>query len=409
MLSYFLFIAVNLLAIFILFRNSEDRKLVFALWLVKLSAAVLFYWIYTSFYSMGDLRFYENILHEVYTVFQKQGTEAYLKYLFLSEWPIDPEPSWFSRARIPVFIKLVSVPHFLALGNTAVTSFYLSSISLFVFYGIALKMQLKRMLFPVIMTFFFVASFLLFTSGINKESVVIPILFTCFCLQYKLRKFSFNWFLFPLLVALLFGIRPFLGAVFLMQFIVFVLYLNRFNLKSAWQKYKAITIISLIAVFGCVVFFLSLKNIPSVLIHQYEKYYRISSGTHMMALSFNGYSWWQLIKNIPYAFYQSWIGPQWQDLNFMVMTSKIECLVLLFLFVLALFFDVFKKRFNILKRPELVFYVLFFACLLPIAAPDWGTFMRYRLMYMPLVSFYSFWVLRKVWRKWVLKKTTNVL
>lgn len=408
MLSYFLFIAVNLVLFFILFRNSVDRKLAFTLLLVKLIAAIAFYWVYGSYYTAGDLRFYEKVLHEVYVVFQEHGAQAYLKYLFLSEWPIDPEPAWFSRARIPMFIKIVSLPHFLALGNTAVTGFYLSTLSLLVFLAISLKMHLKKMLFPVIMTFFLVPSFLIFTSGINKETVVIPLLFWCFYLQYRLRKFGVNWFLLPLLVAVVWGIRPFLGAVFLLQFVVFLLHLNRIYLKKAWLNHKAYVIVGVLSVLSMVFYVLSLKKLHWLLIHQYEKYYKISSGTHMMEFDFNGYSWWDLLKNIPAAFYQSWIGPQWQDLNLMVMASKIECLILLTIFVLALFFDVVKKRFNILKRPELVFYVLFFACLLPIAAPDWGTFMRYRLMYLPLVSFYSFWVLRKVWRTWVLKKTTNV-
>lgn len=125
------------------------------------------------------------------------------------------------------FIFILSKINFF---NTNLIFNFFSSIGLVFFYYSLIKYRISEKLNTknVILLFFFLSpSFMFWTSGISKDSLIF---FFCSFMMYTLdRNGKKNYFIIILLIFFIYFIRPYIGCIFILSFIFYLIlfYLRR--------------------------------------------------------------------------------------------------------------------------------------------------------------------------------------
>lgn len=361
----------------------------------KLACGLLLGLLYFLYYQGGDTLSYH---HDATALAQLalRDFPAYLKS-WAGYYPEDISLIYATRERALLTAKIFSPFYLITANNYWLSSAYISLLSFLAVFWMAHRLASFRPHWrkAVALAFLFWPSFVFWTSGLLKESIaMLCITYSiAMVLPYLLADRKLVWvevlIALPLLI-LLFQIKYYYAGL-LIPFLACLLI-------TCWLKRT----FKLKTIYGCCIFlaFLLLggglvsqlhpnmyaHRILEVLVNNYYLFSEISEEGHFVVLEGLQANWLSILKNAPEAVFAGLFGPFYvlDFTNPMAMAAVAENLLLLVLTVLTLFSWSLKKRgrLSVLAFATLL-YILIFALVIAIAAPNYGTLLRYRISYQP--------------------------
>lgn len=381
--------------VFRLFAGSPLRWYYWPALAFKLSCGLLLGMLYFLYYEGGDTLSYH---HDARALSQLalRDFSAYLR-AWNGLYPEGISLIYADQPRALLTAKVFSPFYLLTGSNYWLSSAYISLFSFFALFWMSHRISRFRPQWKkaISLSFLLWPGFVFWTSGLLKESVaMICIAVTvAVVLPFLLADKKINWYevlaAIPLLM-LLFQIKyyyaglliPFLGCLLL------VCWLKR---HFQFSTLPACGIFILFLAFGgWLVSFLHPNmyagRFLEVLVNNYYLFTEISEEGHFVVYEGLEASWWSLMLNAPEAIFAGLFAPvivqEWN--NPLAMAAATENIILLFLTLPAMAGWMAEKRGRLsLTAFTLVLYLLAFALVMGIAAPNYGTLMRYRISYQP--------------------------
>lgn len=295
---------------------------------------------------------------------------------------------YYDQPRALLFSKIISVFYFLSGGSYWITSAYLSLINFICIHK--LVQELNRS-FPEYkrafsMSFYFLPTFVFWTSGLLKESLALgalAVLVTTiinFNRTKKYKKVS-EWLFFAGSTMILWELKYYYAAVVIPILVTLLVY---FSINK--RKYFHPAMILVIWLGGIVLisvlhYNLSLSRVMEVVYQNYQKSNTESVGIHYY--HFDG-SWYGFLINFPLALFSGLFRPMFFDVtNILGVLVSIENLAVLAIMI----FGIWKSNFKIsVKNPYILatlLYVVSLAVLLAFSSPNLGSLSRYKVGYWP--------------------------
>ncbi|WP_017733135.1 hypothetical protein [Nafulsella turpanensis] len=361
----------------------------------KLACGFLLGMLYFLYYNGGDTLSYH---HDAAALAQLalRDFPAYLK-TWGGDYPEDVSLVYAAQPRALLTAKLFSPFYVLTGSNYWLVSAYISLLSFFSVFFLAHRLVVFRPHWrkAVALAFLFWPSFVFWTSGLLKESVAMVCIAysVAVVLPYLLDNRRLVWYevlaALPLLV-LLFRIKYYYAGL-LIPFLACLLI-------ACWLKrhfklsilYASGLFVAFLLVGGWLVSQLHpnmyAHRFLEVWVNNYYLFVEISKEGSFVVFEGLQANWLSVLQNAPEAVFAGLFAPLYvQDFtNPMAMAAVAENLFLLVLAVLALFVWLLKVKGHLsLPAFATLLYILTFALLIAIAAPNYGTLLRYRISYQP--------------------------
>ena len=369
--------------------------------LFKVGAGLLLGLIYRFYYHGGDTFVYFEDA-EILANLAYQSPISYLK-----AWTGSPLAmlNYADQPRALAIVKIISIPAIITFKNYWITSIYLSLFSFFGMWKLAvfLSSVQENFKYPAVAAFLFYPSVIYWSAGVLKEPVIMGCLSICLViyLPYVLKQERLRFFQFLLSLLLMFIIwqlKFYYAAVFvpLLFAIVFNTYIKNISVRyrnSLTLQFMLTIFVPLLSYFfmSGINPMLSFENLFAEILKNHDWY--LVNG----ALPLEGHIHYSelkpdiisFIKNAPLALFSGLFRPLVFDAHNLLQTlAGMENTLLLILFAAALL-KVYK-----LKRSRHIYlflitviYVVLLATLLAIAAPNFGTLMRYKIAFLPFLVF----------------------
>ncbi len=389
-------------------RTVENTKLVFWLALAfKVIAGLFLGWIYQNFYAGGDTVAYFS-------------DAKFLVQLAKTDFPTFVNFMWSSSKELPQCVfchlelhnprallmsKLTAIVIFFSFGN-----YWLASVwfSLFSFSGLwAFSERLKKLFpdlkFAIYISLFFIPTFVFWTSGIMKESVIMA------CLSYliawildlvydlqRLRnraKMSLKillsiWFFYVIFQMKYYYLGALLPAL---AILVSGKLIDEYFAWKAWQKLLGLALVGV-----CIIFLASFVHpnlrlgiVAEIIVENNLKMVsQTTDSTNLINFQNLSAEFPSLAKNALIGFWEGLFRPYlWESGHLLKKWTAFENLILLLLCVLSIA-RITRKGMQI-RYPNLAlavgFYIILLAVLLPLSAPNLGNLMRYRVAFIPFI------------------------
>ena len=381
--------------------SSPIRIFFFPALLLKVGAGLLLGIIYKFYYHGGD----------TFVYFEDAETLANLAYqsplAYLKAWAGDTVATlnYTDQPRALVIVKIISIPAVITFKNYWVTSMYLSLFSFFGMWRLAVLLSSVQESFkyPAVVAFLFYPSVVYWSAGVLKESVIMGCLAICLViyLPYVLfgKRLRFYRVLLPLpLIFIIWQLKFYYAAVFVP--LLFAVVLNTY-IKNKSHRYRG----SLVMQVMCTILvpllsyfimsginpMLSFENLFTEVLKNHDWY--LVNG----ALPLEGYIYYtelasnmhSFIQNAPLALFSGLFRPLAFDAHNLLQTlAGVENTLLLILFLAALL-NLYRLKNS--RHIYLFFmtsiYIGTLATFLAIAAPNFGTLMRYKVAFLPFLMF----------------------
>ena len=371
-------------------RNKQDRFAITGL-LLKITAGLALGLIYKYHYQGGDTFQY---FREAETIAQylldhpAQFFYIYLKTSELSE--LANQIIFHEQARALLFAKIISFFYLFSGGNYWIVSAFLSFINFICihFFVTELNRKFDGLKKAASISFYFLPTFVFWTSGLLKESLAIGALATAVALVIKFtrtQKYAYfpYWFYLFISFALLWELKYFYAAIAIPLLIAILL----FDFIGRWKKVHPGFILLMFLVGILLVSNLHYNLGFSRVLHViYENYLLGLSSTENHAIHYYNLDGCLLgfLMNLPLALFNGLFRPTFFDvsnlLQFAVATENLMAFILL---IIAFW----KSRFRISISNSFVIatliYVISLAVFLAFATPNFGTLSRYKVGYWP--------------------------
>ncbi|WP_281613522.1 hypothetical protein [Flammeovirga sp. SubArs3] len=299
-----------------------------------------------------------------------------------------------SNASTAIFAILLSFASLLTGGNYWVTSLYLSFFSFICIwrYLYSVYQIYPKLKYSLIIPFFLLPSFSLWSSGIVKECLSMAFLFytLSICIDYLSHNTvkKRNWLLAVIFLFLLFQIKFYYGALFiaLSPMMIVFKYRHQMRLKSwKWVLLPSFLITLVILTLPFLHHHLNYHQIVHTIYLNYQKLYSASAEGHAIFLplfddSING-----LIQSLPTAIIKAFTSPKiTSESSIFYVIIKIENFLVLGCYLLSIYFllknDIIKKRLWLLWTFMYIsIIIILFVGVLAIASPNYGSLNRYKI------------------------------
>ena len=368
----------------------------------KIMAGILLGLIYLFLYNgEGDTYYFFNSSLKLNSFFYSNTVE-YFRYIFLNQPGLD---LFFNdlllKPRVLIFLKVVSIINLFTFNNYWITGMYLSFFSFLGLYHLSNTIvRVFRISFlPVLISFLFFPSVLFWSSGIIKESVLMGalgftvsffllwiyrferpngktiFLFLICILSILILKFYYFGTLVPTMISCFFAVRicrlpmlknsiwlhPFI-FVFIFAFItLFVSALHPILNPSVFMEYLLIN---------------------------YENTLSLADGRNVFYFPELNSSWLSLLSQFPKAVFIGLFRPLPGDVSSVIgYVSVFENILILLFFIITVVYLIIKKPLvsNIILLTAVCLYIIILSFLLPIASPNWGSLVRYKVGYLPFL------------------------
>jgi hypothetical protein len=362
--------------------------------IIKLLCGIAYGLLYKYYFNYGDTFSYYHQGLEI-AEFATVDFKGYLKLLFFDHVPdhiklgftldLHPRAYWFS--------KVISTVLLLTGKNYWITATYLS---LFSFIGIKsigeslLKITPKDK-WMIIISFFLFPTFVLWSSGLTKESLAIGSLFymISICLlvvnNYKIKIYQV--LLFILFFWVEYKVRFFYLAAFLLTiglFTVTSLCNKRLNLTGSQKIISALFLLTAFIIgVSQMDFTLNFSYFPEYLIHAYITDFKKNPSNAIAYLQLEP-TYQSIMINSPLALISGLFRPSFLDVRSIPMIFvAMENFIILILFIFN-----FKRIFSgpPIQKAFWV-YILILALFLAIASPNFGSLTRYKVAFLPFLLF----------------------
>jgi hypothetical protein len=371
-------------------KHLQDTRAISGLFL-KIIAGVVLGLVYKLHYQGGDTFQYfadAEVITNYLVAHPLQLFELYFNTLSIPE--VAGQIAYFDQPRALLFAKIVSFFYLFSGGSYWISGAFLSLISFITVFVLVQEIGfwypgLKR---QAAIAFYFLPSFVFWTSGLLKEGISIGALFVLIATLLKMIRIEKyadfpRWIVVLLCTLVLWQLKYFYAAVALPMLIAFFVY-SIVNQK----KWVPMYVMLLMIVVGLVVvsqlhYNLSLAHVKQVI---YQNYLigTGSSGTHAIEYFLFDGGWLGFIINLPLATVFGLFRPQlFEAANFFQVVIGFENSLVLLLLV----FGVCRYGFSVNWRdPLLLITLLYIVCLdimLAFSTPNFGTLSRYKAGYWP--------------------------
>jgi hypothetical protein len=405
-LSFLINIPILLFLTFFFARKWKDqplKKFYFPALVFKVVAGVfigvIYIWVYQEKGDTINLFNFSVLLNDLLL----NDPHTYFRYLFLSEPNLDQyfQDSISKAPRALMFIKILALINIFSLNNYWVTGMYLSLFSFLGLYFLSntIVRIFKIPLLSALISFLFFPSIVFWSAGIMKESILMGAL--GFLVSYVLSSLyehrKPDWQTGSLMLvatAAIFYIKFYyfiilIPGVISLAITLRIIRLDMFKEKHFFHPFLFLFIFGLIALSGTfLVPQLNLDAFLKVLVDNYEVTIVDSNGLNVVYFHGLTDSWFSLLSQFPKAVFAGLFRPLPGDIkSFIGYVAMMENVLVVLFFVLTVIYLISKRPVfsNQVLLTAVGIYIIIMAFILPIASPNWGGLVRYKVGYLPFL------------------------
>lgn len=357
---------------------------------VRVIAGLSFGVIYTYYIGNGDTRYFFDQANEL-NALAKQDFFKYCEYLISQQYP-----HFKSEARNGFFVKILSVFSLVSNHNYWVTTLYFSVFSYFI---VASLVKTFVSFYPsqkqyIFVSFLLIPSPIFWTAGIMKDTLVFSLLMYMAIIVLMIHhKQKIHWLHFisiSLCVFMLWKLRHFTAAIAVLALCSTLTHkiFKHYKLNPAGRSF------GWVALMMVAIFFVSLINrnlnlgyLPEAIFNNYQTLLKHSKEINQITFTALAPYWIDLVISFPKSLITGLYRPFiWEGSPFLLL-HKIENLILVMLSVWSLRkLSQSRSTKFIVLLPTAIILVL--AMLMPLAAPNFGTLVRYKAIYLPFLFYF---------------------
>ena len=376
---------------YLLLRKNKNLRYANPGLILKIVSGLCLGFIYKYHYGGGDTFQYfreaETIANYLMN-FPSQVIPIYFNTAEVSE--LFSQIIFFEQPRALLFSKIISVFYIFSGGSYWIISAFLSMISFFCIHLLVreLNKNFDGVEKVTAISFYFLPTFVFWTSGLLKESLAIGALAVAVAMVLRIKRTQkyvvlSYWIYFIVSSILLWELKYFYAAIAIPLLISLLL------ISADYEKIKFYPGI-LISVFVSGVFIasylhynLSFSRVLDVVYENYLLGIKNSESSAIHYYNFDG-SWYGFLMNSPIALFSGLFRPFiFESSNLLQFLVAIENLGVLILLIIG----TLKLRFRVLFHNPYVIaaliYIVSLAILLAYATPNFGTLSRYKAGYWP--------------------------
>jgi hypothetical protein len=374
------------------------RSYFFPALLFKLSAGIAVGLLYKYYYNQQGDTFSLFHLASYLSGLVPTQLESYLKIIFLDEYDPKSKTIFFvwNQPRAMYFVKLLSIVNIFTDSNYWLSSIYLS---LFSFYGNwKLAGYLSRTYFlPTYLTalaFLFFPSFVFWTSGVLKESIMSGIIALLIVAVLQLVRNESGRFKNLLIIAIGFYVLFYLKYYYAaMAGTVLLAFAFSYLLKVKYQLKKSLQVslffLSMILMFFGVSWLHPNMHLDYFPVALFTNYIATLNLQEVPDYLFHNYTpnWSGIFRNLSQAIYIGFFEPGiWSAKPNLQVFAALENLFLLVICTTTVLYRIYIRHFRI--SPEaiaLLTYLIISAAFMALASPNYGSLIRYKTGYLPFL------------------------
>lgn len=378
------------LCIFVIRVRHFDVTTIVAL-VLKIIAGICLGLVYKYHYGGGDTFQYYN---EAGTIagFLWENPGLFINIYFkTTEVPhLSELIVFYEQPRALLFSKIVSVFYIFSGGNYWIISTFLSFINFLGAYFLvtALNNKFQNIKIPTLISFYFLPTFVFWTSGLLKESLALSAVMIAIGIVIRFshtREFLNvkNWIILILSMLLLWELKYFYAAI-LIPLIAALLIYNFLDKYKTWRlPIMAIVFILGIYLMTNLHYNLNFSHVLNVVYENYKTGIESTPGKSIQYYQLDG-TWYGFLLNFPLALFSGLFRPMViEGGNLLQLIVAMENVIIFG----ALIFSLWKSRLRIsFKNPFIIstlIYVVSMATLLAFSTPNLGTLSRYKVGYWP--------------------------
>ncbi len=378
----------------IISRFRFDKLTTLALGL-KVIAGISLGLIYRYYYHGGDTFQYYNESATIIN-FLLENPDSFLKtYFNTSQLPGLADLIVFhDQPRALLFSKIVSILYLFTGGNYWLMSAYLSVIN---FLGVHLLVRELNVKFNGVkkasyIAFYFLPTFVFWTSGLLKESLAIGVMAVGIALVIRstssqIKMSILQWIGLSISLWLLWELKYFYAALVIPLLASVIIYEL---IQAKWKVRPVIVLLFFltgVTAFSLMHYNLDFSRVLYVIYNNYQKGINQSTGPYIVYYHFDG-SLYGFLLNMPIALFSGLFRPFMFEvrnlLQFLVGAENLAALILLIL-------SVYRSGLRLICRDPFtiisVIYICSMATLLAFSTPNFGTLSRYKAGFWPFFIF----------------------
>lgn len=384
-------VVVFVLLCYYLIRNSNfDPVIVVALFL-KIAAGIGLGIVYKIYYQGGDTFQYFREAGTIANYFTAHPSSFFNIYFHTNQVnELSDLIIYGTQPRALLFSKIVSVFYLLTGGSYWVSSAFFSLICFFGIYHLVIELNknFKDIKWAVFISFYFLPTFIFWSSGLLKESIAIAILSFAVSMVFgftRTRRYLriVPWLSLIISLWLLWGIKYYYAAVAI-PFLAIVL-INSY--VGSYNYFKVSILVISLFLFAFLAanlhYNLNPSRILDIIYDNYQASILRSEGNSIHYYHFDG-SLEGFLLNFPIALFSGLFRPIiFESDNLFQVIVSLENLLVFGFMLIALW----KSKTKVVLKNSIVLitlgYIISFAVLLSYAAPNFGTLSRYKVVYWP--------------------------
>lgn len=386
---------------FLLYQKSQAYSLKKYYWpglFFKLTLGISLGLIYFYHYKFGDTLFYQNYSN-ILTDYLIDDKNRFISILFYNEYDefIQSQIDFWDEPRAMLLVKFISIINLFTFKNYWINSLYFSFFS---FWGLWLCANKIRGTFKISDTsvafaFLFLPSFVFWSSGLIKDSLMAGIIALSVYYYLVLTEQNFKSLktLSILLILIFIGWKIKFYYAALLAGLMLSLTITKL-LQSKYRKFNVPAGVLLIPTLFSLTYLIASRVITSlntsyilfIMHHSYEVIVKRSGDFSFINLTPEVTSY---LFYFPKALFTGLFRPlSFEKINFLPLMLSIENLFLATLFAGKVYSFFKLKNYRIdLEGYTLFLYITLAAALMAFIAPNWGTLSRYKAGYL------MFWAL----------------
>lgn len=389
-LHFILGLAALLILVSLFLRSQHYDKVMSVALIVKIVAGISVGLVYKYYYPGGDTFVYFEEGQKIANyVIDHPGRTFNAFFQTLEETDLAGSLTYKIQPRALYFSKIVAIIYFFGGGNYWIISAFLSLINFLAitFFVGQLSGYFQNIKFPAQMVFYFLPTFVFWTSGVLKESIAVAAMLACIGIAIKMvtenkQTVVILWVLFFVNAIILWSLKYFYAAVCIPALLTWISY-EVFGFKRiAFPVYLILFFGLSVALAG----FLHPNLRPGRLVEViYENYLTgIQSGG--LCLQFKGLdgSIASYLRYGPEALFYGLFRPfVWEGNTFFQIFVGFENLVVFCLLAIGIvkYYKNIDLKNNLLTT--CIIYVAIVAMAITFSTPNLGTLSRYKVGYWP--------------------------
>lgn len=377
-----------LLAIAFYFARKADI-LTTSAFILKIMAGISLGLVYKYYYQGGDTWLYFQEARAISNFLSSYPGSIFDVYFNTLQVADLPEFLVFgSQPRALFFAKIVSVFYLVSGGNYWVLGAYLSAINFFAVYFLIkeISSRFPGMKKAAIYSFFFLPTFIFWTSGLLKESLAIAALAFATGIVIRIgRTRNFQniglWILLAFSLILFWKLKYFYAAVTIPILGALLMYEIPYKIPVVKYFLMLFALVGSLLIVSNLHYNLGFQHVLNVI---YQNYLLgIEDGNAVKFHSFDG-STFGFVINMPLALLSGLFRPAIFEINNTLQgVVAIENLVILMLLVVGLWKVKFKISTKNIYFIALIVFIVSLAVLITYSSPNFGTLSRYKVAYWP--------------------------